>query len=276
MSRKCRSFHSSSKMATRYFHKLLSLFHRQPDAREDTRYLKIVNGVFGDWTTSAVEDIPPPYADSPGSEAQSRDEESFPPPPFEAPCLRICPHETLSFEGFQQVGNSFAIDGTDDCINALMTSCHEHRGHLDPATGKTKTVCVSSPGSLTGSGTYALENWNHTLGVVLCFDWNLGLLDGARVQIESADEVKHFFGAEAIPLCPHKRMSDSDVIDAIFGLVKRRSSRDVIADCERCATEIKVTLTTEGEDEVCHVTTKRHLGSVEQPDDPDWLAQRSA
>ena len=157
-------------------------------------------------------------------------------------------------------------------------SCHEHRSHLDPATGGTKTVCVSSPGLLKGSGMYVPEDVkvpSHSPSVVLCFDWDLGLLDGIISQIENPAELQHFLGAEGIPLCSHKTLSDSDVINAIFGSVKRPSSQDVITSCDRCETEIKISAKNEGDDQTCHVTTRRYLGTVEKPDDPVWLAQCS-
>ena len=271
MSPKCQSFHNSSKMATRYFHKLLSLFYRQRDGREETHSFKTLNADFGDWTT--VEDIPPPYTDSPNSETH---DQYLPPPPFEAHCLGICPHETIPFDDLQKIVKSLTINGTDDTINALTTSCHEHRSYIDPVTTKNQTVCVSPPGLLRGSGTYALEDGkgpSHIPKVVLCFDWNLGLIDGIRGQIETAAELQQFLGAEGIPLCSHRLLSDSNVINAIFNLVKRPLSQDVIIGCDQCPTEIKVMARNEGDDQLCHVTTKRYLGTVEKPDDSEWLAQ---
>lgn len=263
-------------MATRYFHKILSLFHRQPNKGEDARSFRTVNGVFGDWTKTAMEDVPPPYTDSPESQAYSSDKQYLPPPPFEAPCLQICPHETTSFEDLQQVVSSLAIKYTDETIDALTTNCHEHCSQLDPATGKTKTVCISSPGLLRASGTYALEDGkdsSNNPSVVLCFDWNLGLLDSIRCQVETATELQQFLGAKGNPLCPHKQMCDPDVITAIFGFVKRPSSQNVSIGCDQCETEINVLAKMEGDDQVCYVTTKRYLGPVGKPDDPFWLAQ---
>ena len=255
-------------MATRYIHKFLSLFYRQPNKREDARSFRTVNGAFGDWVTSAVEDVPPPYID---------DEEYLPPPPFEVPRLPICAHETISFENLQQIVNSLTIKPTDETIDALMMSRHKHYSRLDPTTRKTTAICISSR-LLIGSGTYALvdgEDSLHPSSVVLCFDWDLGLLGGVKSQVETATELKHFLDAESIPLCPHKQMSDSDVINAIFGLVTRRSSQDVVTGCDRCGTEIKVIVRMEDDDEICYVKTKRYLGTMEKPDDPVWLAHCS-
>ena len=263
-------------MAARYFHKLLSLFYRQPNKLEDAHSFRTVNRVFGDWTTTAVEDVPPPYSDSPESQAYSLDKEHLPPPPFKRPCLPICPHETISFEDLQKVLSSLAIKPSNETIDALTANYQEHCSQQDPATRKTKTVCISSLGLVTGYGTYSLKDdkdSSQNPSVALCFDWNLGLLDSIRCQVETAAELQQFLGAEGIPLCQHKELSDSDVINAIFTFVKRPSSQDVITGCDQCETEIKVMARMERDDQVCCVTTKRYLGLVEKPDDPSWLAQ---
>ena len=270
MSSKGHSLQNPSNMATRYVHKLLSLFHRQPHKKEDVHSFRTVNGVFGDWTASPMEDVPPPYAN---------DEEYLPPPPFETPCLPICPHETISFEDLRQVVNSLAIKPTNGSINALRTSCHGHSKKPDPATGESKPICIS-PGLLTGSGTYALvdgEGSSRTSSVVLCFEWDLGLLEGARSQVETAAELQHYLDAESIPLCAHKQMSDPDVIHAIFGFVKRHWSQDqdVVTGCDRCGTEIKVIVRMEEDYQICCVKTKTYLGTMEEPNDPLWLAHCS-
>ena len=261
-------------MATRYLHKLLSIFYRQPIREGNVPSFRTVNGVFGDWATSAVEDVPPPYTESPESQAHFPDDKQSPPPPFECPCLQVCPHETLSFENLQKIATSVAID--NETIDALTSSCHEHRSQFDLTSKKTKSTCVSSPGLLKGSGVYIAEESKdpaHGPGVALCFQWDLGFLDGIRGQVETAAELHQFLGAEVICLCQHKRISDSDVVNAIFGFIKRPSGHDVVINCERCETEITVFAGVEGDDQMCRVTTKRYLGAARKPDDPVWLAQ---
>ena len=156
-----------------------------------------------------------------------------------------------------------------DKIDALTTNCHEHRSHMDPVTRQIKTVCVSSPGLLRGFGTYALEDGR----IVLCFNWDLGSLDGIRGQIKTATELQHFLRVERIQLCAHKHISDSDVINAIFGFVKTPVIQNVITCCDGCGTLIKVFASMEGDDQMCRVMTKRDLGTMEKPDDLAWLVQ---
>lgn len=262
-------------MASHLFRNILSLFCQQPNKKAYS--LSTINGVFGDWATSTVEDLPPPYADSPEDKTYFQDEKYSPPPPFASPRFQCCPHETLSFEGLQEIANSLAIKNTGETIDALTPSCHDHRSRFDPAAKDAKHICESSPSLLQGSGTYALEGSkgpSHTPpSVVLCFHWDLAFIHGIRAQVESAAELQYFLGADGISLCPHKQISDSDVINAVYGFVKRPSGREIITSCDRCDTEINISARMEGDDETCRVTTTRYLGTVEKSNDPRWLAQ---
>ena len=267
---------TSSRMATQSLRSICSIFYRQSPKKKEAHSFRTDNRVFGDWATSAVEDVPPPYTDSPESNNHLHDEKHSSPPPFPSPRLQICPHESLSFENLQKATNFRAATNRCDPIDALTLSCHDHRSHFEPASKNARNVCTSSPGLLVGSGTYASEDAkddSHTPGVVLCFHWDLGFLDGIRGQVETALEFQHFLGADGIWLCPHKQISDSDVINAIFSFVKRPSGRNVITSCGCCDSVITILTRTEGGDETCRVTTKRYLGALEKPDDPTWLAQ---
>lgn len=271
----CFPFPNSSTMASRFLNRICSIFYRQPTKNEEAHSFHTINSVFGDWTTSAIEDLPP-YTDSLESKTHFQIENNDPPPPFSDPRLQICPHETLSFEALQTTANSLATRSTGKTIDALTLGCHEHRSQVDPIAKSAKHVCTSSPGLLRGSGTYTLEDSKdpaHTPDVVLSFHWDLGFLSGVRGQVETAAELQEFLGADGIWLCPHKRISDSDVVNAIYGFVKRSSRREVITECDRCDTEIQISARMDGDDETCRVTTKRYLGTVEKADDPLWLAQ---
>lgn len=276
MSPSCHSFPQSSNMATQFLRKFLTLFYRQPKKNEKAHAYRTVNGVFGDWATSADEDLPPPYTDSPKSRTHFEDERDLPPPSFAHPSLQICPHQTLSFENLQEVAKSLTTSSTDETIDALTPSCREHRNQSDGTTEKAKTVCVSSPGLLRGFGAFVSEGGSDPAkisGVALCSHWDLGSLGGIRGQVETAAELQQFLCADRIQLCPHKRISDSDVINTIFGFIKRASAQEVITGCDRCDTEVKVFARMEGDDQVCRVTTKRCLGTMKEPDDPVWIAQ---
>lgn len=276
MSPKCRPFQVSSNMATKIFQKILSIFYPLPTKKEEPHSSRTINRVFGDWATSAVEDLPPPYTDSPESKSHSQNEKLPSSPPFVCPRLQICPHEMLSFEDLQKVADSLTTRNADETIDALTQSCHEHRSQIDPAVKEPKSVCVSSPGLLRGFGTYASEDSKdpaHAPGVALLFHWDLGSLDSMRGQVENAAELRHFLSADGIRLCPHKQISDSDVVNAIYAFVTRQSEKEVFTSCDCCNTEIKVSSRMEGDDQTCRVTTKRYLGTLERPDDPVWLAQ---
>lgn len=264
-------------MVSQFFRRFDSLFYQKPTPKSESYSVSTINGVFGDWATSTVEDLPPPYVDSPENKTQFQDEiYPSPPPPFASPRLQCCPHETLSFERVQEIANSLAIRNTGEAIDVLTPSYHEHRSQIDPIAKDAKHVCETSPSLLKGSGTFALEGSNtpsHTPGVVLRFHWDLAFISGIRGQVESAAELQYFLGADDIWLCPHKQINDSDIINAIYGFVKRPSGREIATSCSRCDTEINISARMKGDDEACHVTTKRYLGTVEKANDPRWLAQ---
>lgn len=270
----CIPFPKSFNMASHIFQKIFSIFYQQPKKKGYS--VSTINGVFGDWETSTVEEVPPPYADSPEDKTCFQDEKSSPSPPFTSPRLQCCPHETLSFERLQEITDSLTIKNTGETIDALAPSCQHHRSRFDPAAKDAKHICESSPSLLKGSGIYALEGSkapSHTPSVVLCFHWDLPFIHGIRGQVDSAAELQYFLGADGISLCPHKQISDSDVINAIYGFVKRPSGREILTSCNRCGTEINISSRMEGDDETCRVTTKRYLGRVEKANDPRWLAQ---
>lgn len=266
----------SPNMATQFFKNILSIFSRKPARKERSHSLRTINGVFGHWATSTAEDVLPPYTDSPQNKSHFHDEKHPPPPPFASPRLQICSHESLSFEDLQKIAKSLAIGNIGGSIDALTPSCHEHRSQSDYAAENTEKECVSSPGLLRGSGAYSSQvstDPSHTPSVILRFHWDLGSLDGVRAQVETAAELQQFLRADGVWLCPHKQICDLDVINAIYGFVKKPSWREVTTDCDHCATEIKICTRMEGGDETCRVTTKRYLGTVETPNDPTWLAQ---
>lgn len=266
-------------MAAHFLRKFLPFFYRRPKKSKKAHYYSTVNGAFDDWATSADQDLPPPYSDSPKSRTHFQDEKDLPPPPLVQPSLQICPHQTLSFQNLQEIANSLTTTSTDETIDALTASCREHRSHFDGASEKTKIVCVSSPGLLKGFGTFVPEDRRdpaHDSRVALCVHWDLGSLGGIRGQVETAAELQQFLCADGIQLCPHKRISDPDVITAIFGFIKRASAQEVSTGCNRCDTEVKVVAKVEGDDWMCRVTTKRYLGTMKEPDDPVWIAQCGA
>ena len=267
---------TSSKMLSQFFRNIRSIFDPQPTKKKQPHSFRTVNRVFGKWATSAVEDPPPPYNDLPESKTHFRDEHHSPPPPFENPRLQICPHETISFEELQKVTSPSIVPQNGGTKDALTVHCHEHRRQFDPITKDSRLFCTSSPGLLRGSGTFSYESSkdpSHTPCVILLFHWDLGALDGIRAQVETAAELQQFLGADAIRLCPHKMISDSDIINAVFGFVKRPSEAEVSTCCDFCDTEIKILMKMEDCDEMCRVTIRRCLGTAEKADDPKWLSQ---
>ena len=262
-----------SRMASRFLRRLVSLFHRQRTKEKETGSVSTNDGVFGDLATPAVYDIPPPYHDL-AEEHVPILEKKY---PASAQHLRICPHQAVSFEGLKKKCTSTAIQNTSSkSIDALELRCQEHRCQSSPAAGDTKGICLSSHCFLRGSGTFSFENVGisgRTTDLVLSFEWAIESLDGIRCQVETAAELQQFLSMDGISLCPHKRINDSDIVNALYGFLNRNSGRHISTRCDCCDTKIKIVATQEGNDETCRVTTQRFLGTMEKPDDPVWLAQ---
>ena len=244
---------------------------------KETDSISTNDGVFGDSATTAVYDIPPPYHDL-AEEKTHILEEKYPAsaPPLVSPCLRICPHHAVSFEGLKKRCTSAAIKNASKSTNALELRFQEHRCHSTQAAGNTKGIFISSRCSLRGFGTFSHENAGlsgRTPDLVLSFDWDIGSLDGIRCQVETAAELQQFLSMDDIYLCPHKQINDSDIVNALYGFLNSHSEREISTNCDCCDTKITIVATKEGNDETCRVTAKRFLGTMEKPDDPVWLAQ---
>ena len=266
-----------SRMASRFLRRLVSLFHQQRTKEKETDSISTNDGVFGDLKTSAVYDLPPPYHDLVEEKAPILEEKHLASaPPAVSPNLRICPHQTVSFDGLRKTCTSAAIKNTSKNIDALELHCPEHRCQCTPGAGDTKGICISSRCLLRGFGSFSHENADlsgRTPELVLSFDWDIGSLKGIRCQVETAAELQQFLGMDAIWLCPHKRISDCDIVNALYGFLNSHSEREISTHCDCCETEITIVAAKEGNDETSRVTTKRVLGTMERPDDPVWLAQ---
>ena len=263
-------------MASRFLRRLVSLFHQQKAKEKETDYVSINDAVFGDLAISPVYDIPPPYYDLAEEKTPVLEEKyPAPAPPAVSQNLRICPHQAMSFDFLKEKCTSTAIKNSSKSIDALESHCQEHRCQSSPAAGDTKGLCISSRCFLRGFGTFSYEEGlsGHTPELSLFFDWDLGSLDGIRCQVDTAAELQQFLSMDDIWLCPHKRISDSDIVNALYGFLNRNSGREISTSCDCCDTKIKIVATKEGNDETCRVTTKRFLGTMEKPDDPVWLAQ---
>ena len=265
------------RMASCFLRRLVSLFHQQRTKEKATGSISMNDGVFGDLATSVVYDIPPPYHDLAEEKAPIL-EEKYPAsaPSTASPNLRICPHQAVSFDGLKKNYTSTAIKNTCKNIDALDLRCQEHLRQSSPAAGDTKGICISPRCFLRGFGSFSHKNAGlsgRTPELVLSFDWDIGSLDGIRCQVETAAELQQFLSMDDIWLCPHKRICDSDIVNALYGFLNRNSGHGISTSCDCCETKITIVATKEGNDETCCVTTKRFLGTMEKPDDPVWLAQ---
>ena len=276
-------------MAFPILEKIISLFHKRTKERERSKPAL-------DASMKSVEnhELPPPY--SPGHTSPGLHKEKSQATQDSDGVVQICPHETLSFDRIQRLTNlpNFKLNGKK--IDALTpTSEHHHRGH-DKDTKEAQDSCkplgynISTASgysdivaSLKGFGTYVWKSSGPVPGILLSFHWEMRCLDSGKVKCDSPTELQAFLKKTKIQLCPHKNISDIDVVNGIYGIVNplgkpidpidRYMAKEVGYDCERCGTRIKVYKRKNGSERTCRVDTKRFLGKAEAKEDSVWLAQ---
>lgn len=276
-------------MAFLVLEKILSLFHRRTKEKENKKPTPNISRNFAE-----SHELPPPY--SPGHISPSLQKEKSQATQDLAGVVQICPHETLSFERLQRITNLPNFKQNGKKIDALTpTSEHHHRGH-DKDTNEAQDSCkplgydVSNTSgyadfmaSLKGFGTYIWKSSGPVPGILLSFHWEMRCVDTTKVKCRSPNELQAFLEKTEIQLCAHKKISDMDVVNGIYGIVNplgkpvdpidRYMTKEVGYDCEKCGTRIKVYKRKNGSERTCRVDTKRFLGKAEQNEDPVWRAQ---
>ena len=237
----------------------------------------------------AIKDVPPPYSelsrvtigDASGISTNGSDRSTSYSDPDS--WVQICPHEILTSERFQRILNLPKFKDGDDKIDALSptSSCH-HRGH-DKATKECQDSCkpldiAQHPGfvaKLKGFGSYAYKASppaKYVPGLVLSFHWEMKCLDSSDVEYDSTMELQQFLEQTRIWLCPHKKISDMDIVNRIHPIINpngkpadpidRYLAKGERLDCEHCTTSIRVYRRTGGiQGKTCRVDTTRCLGT---------------
>lgn len=242
--------------------------------------------------TSAANDLPPPYSDA-SNTALHHEKGSA--PNSSTGVVQVCPHESLSFDRLATIANLPNIKTNGKKIDALRPDpAQHHRGH-DKDTKEPQDSCKplgykvdSYIGSLKGFGTYS---WKKDVlgvspaapGIVLSFHWEMRCLEPSKVNCNSLGELQAMFEKTEIQLCPHKKMSDIEIVNIIYTIVNpngkpadpidRYLAKEVGHDCGLCGTKIKIYKRKDGKDKTCRVDTKRYLGQGVDTCDGKWLAQ---
>ena len=237
--------------------------------------------------TDTTSDAPPAYTASGTARSVYTTRDSFMPSAFSTqgltddPSVQVCPHQGLSFSRFQRIMNLPDFKNNRAKLDCLTpASDYHHRGH-DKDSKECQDSCkplsdVSSSGiigTLKGFGTYAWKNTgSHSPGLVLSFHWEMKCLSPGEVTYRAVHELKEYLTKANVQLCPHKRLDDLDIVNAIHPIVNtdgvpadpidRYLAKQESKDCKFCDTTIKVYMRTGGiAGKTCRVDTKRYLGS---------------
>ncbi len=274
-------------MAFQLFEKLLSFFRKPSKGKKKPALSSKKQKFWSNSTDTTVNDLPPPYTDAPNT-AFNTEKLSVRNP--SSSFVQICPHETLSFERLATIADLPNIKTNGKKIDALRPDPDQHhRGH-DKDTKEPQDSCKplgykvdSYIGSLKGFGTYRWKKDAHVPGIVLSYHWEMRCLVPDKVKGSSSTELQEFLEKTNIQLCPHKNISDMEIVNVIYGIVNpngkpadpidRYLAKEVGHDCGICGTKIKVYKRKDGKDKTCRVDTKRYLGKGESAGDINWLAQ---
>lgn len=274
-------------MAFQFLQKFLSIFHKP--AKDKKSALPSKKQKFWSNLTDCAptNDLPPPYTDAPNS--TTNNQKAAAPNPSTG-FIQVCPHETLSFDRLITIANLPNLKTNSKKIDALRPDpAQHHRGH-DKDTKEPQDSCKplgykvdSYIGSLKGFGTYSWKRDIPVPGIVLSFHWEMRCLDPSKVNCNSPTDLREMFEKANIQLCPHKKISDMDIVNIIYTIVNpngkpadpidRYLAKEVGHDCGVCGTKIKIYKRKDGKDKTCRVDTKRYLGKGKDMSDEIWLPQ---
>ncbi|CAF9927595.1 hypothetical protein IMSHALPRED_007248 [Imshaugia aleurites] len=208
--------------------------------------------------------------------------------------VRLCPHQTLSFERFNLIAKLPNIQHAE-CLNALIKlpneDFHDKGGIRDD-----ERVCFFNLWDSYFLSSYASHvsfryKQNSDLGQAAGFElsatWAVTLRYG-MVRIVSKAIVQEYLANSNVWLCPHLRLSDGWVASAVFGAFRpieryddpieqyqaAQSGEGDILRCGDCKTQVKVSHCEKSDgSRECHVATVRFLGMGASAEDSSWLEQ---
>ncbi|CAD6571178.1 MAG: hypothetical protein ASARMPREDX12_004155 [Alectoria sarmentosa] len=196
----------------------------------DDRALPPPTSVHGDSYSIKGDKSPPRYTSAP--DAVATDNKTSTTSPAFQRCLRICPHETMSFERLQRIAKLPNFHRPEKKIDGLTCKFQQHmRGHLDREEGDS-TNCQpirnrQDQGPLTRVS---------------------GL--GTPQKCDSVETLRSYLAPANIWLCKHKQIVDRDILDLIYEIlnpcgkladpINRYVAEETGIECDRCDTNIHV------------------------------------
>ena len=194
--------------------------------------------------------------------------------------VRLCPHETLSFKRAQRILSLYGQGDLYPTMDAFTSGPQLNHSELSGGEfGRRKhpRLCKQDPNGydvLQATSDYGFEK-----GLILNIRWQLSF-EAHPELLKSVECLQQFLDSCDIFLCPHKKMSDEEISFKTFyslepptdPVEKFEIASMKIKGCDQCGSDFWVS---GRDDKKCRVETFRPLGTIESPDDKQWLAQCS-
>lgn len=203
--------------------------------------------------------------------------------------VRLCPHQTLSFDRFREIATLPNIQSAER-LDALIKLPTAHHDKIGRENRQCHTVLYNTPGVLPPSShmwlCYRQDSRSHDLrsGFVLQGHWQM------TFPITTKNAIRKTLIDSKVWVCPHTRLSDSWFVDAIRGLCQpgdryddpveqyraKQTGSDSRKICKVCDSAFEVH---EQKEKIgiqhmrYNVVFSRYLGTVQSPDEPFWLQQ---
>ena len=194
--------------------------------------------------------------------------------------VQLCPHETLSFKRAQRILSLYGqgdLYPTMDAFTSAPQLNHSELSGGEFGRRKHPRLCKQDPNGydvLQATSDYGFEK-----GLILNIRWQLSF-EARPELLKSVECFQQFLDSCDIFLCPHKKLSDEEIVFKAFyslepptdPVEKFEIASMKIKGCEQCGTEFWVS---GRDDRKCRVETFRPLGTLGSADDKQWLAQCS-
>ena len=194
--------------------------------------------------------------------------------------VRLCPHETLSFKRAQRILSLYGqgdLYPTMDAFTSAPQLNHSELSGGEFGRRKHPRLCKQDPNGydvLQATSDYGFER-----GLVLNVRWQLSF-EAHPELLKSVECFQQFLDSCEIFLCPHKKLSDEEIVFKAFyslepptdPVEKFEIASMKIKGCAECGTDYWVS---GRDDRKCRIETFRPLGTIVSADDKQWLAQCS-
>ena len=185
--------------------------------------------------------------------------------------VRICPHHTLSFQQLHQLATTPLLE-EDRSLDTLVRIHPPHDYEVKDDTEP--QIC---------SQFYFRNSARFEPGFELSASWEVVW---SRLQYSDhwKDDLRNVLERSDVWLCPHTRLCNSWVVNAMFRTLKQNEGgrtnkglEGIRNHCNKCRTAVQVRCLTERPlqepEALLQVNTKRQLGQGLREDDDDWLRQ---